>query len=174
MYGKFFAQAFEGSMYGAGAHVFALWGYVIAHTIDSRVEINPKKVADSIGMTEEQVQKALDYLCAPDSRSRSDEHDGRRLIKEGQFQYYVTNHRAYRNIKNADELREYNRKKQEESRKRRKKAKPMPKNEPTMQDRAYERDSRREDIGVNGKAVEEPLDAILNPSTNLATGCLES
>ena len=30
MYGKHFASMYEGSLYGSGAVVFAVWGYVIA------------------------------------------------------------------------------------------------------------------------------------------------
>ncbi len=121
MFGKFFASAFEGSMYGAGADVFAVWSYVISHTVNSRVEINPVAVAPKIGMTVDRVEKALEYLCAPDLKSRSKEYDGSRMVKEGEYAYLIPNHRAYLLIKSSQDLREYNARKQREHRERKKK-----------------------------------------------------
>lgn len=119
MYGKLFSSAFTGSMLGAGADVFAVWAYVIAATIDSRVELNPRLLAAIIGMTEDRVNTAIEYLCAPDSRSRNKDMEGRRLIREGEFQFFVTGHTIYRKLRNEDERREYNRVKQAESRAKR-------------------------------------------------------
>lgn len=120
MYGKFFASTFEGSMYGAGPGVFALWAYVISHTVNSRVEVNPVAVAPKLGMTVEEVGLALAYLEAPDPRSRSKTHDGRRMVREGEYAFFIPNHRIYLTIKNSEDLREYNARKQREYRARRK------------------------------------------------------
>jgi len=116
MYGKYFASTFSGSMVGAGPVVFAVWGYVIANTVDSQVELNPRLLAAVIGTDAGEVVKALEYLCAADGNSRSEEHGGRRLLKEGSFAYRVVNHQTYRTIRNEDERREYNRVKQREFR----------------------------------------------------------
>lgn len=118
MYGKFFASAFTGSMYGAGADVFAVWGYVIANTVAAQVELNPAMLAGVIGMSPERAQAAIDFLCAPDPNSRSKVAEGRRLIREGQFAYHVPNHETYRSVKNEDDRREYNRIKKAEERAR--------------------------------------------------------
>jgi hypothetical protein len=107
-------------MFGAGTDVFAVWGYIIANTVNSTVEINPQLLASILGSTPERVESALEFLCAPDPRSRNDEHEGRRLLKQGPFQYYVVSHQHYRDIRNEDERRAYNRRKQAESRARRK------------------------------------------------------
>ena len=37
-FGKHFVSMYEGSMFGAGLNVFAVWGYVIAHVQQERVE----------------------------------------------------------------------------------------------------------------------------------------
>ncbi len=108
MYGKFFASAFSGSMLGAGPDVFAVWGYVIAHTVKGTLELNPKLLAVVIGMPEERVDVAIKVLCAPDPNSRSQEESGRRLVHEDAFQYRVVNHGKYRGIRNEDDRREYN------------------------------------------------------------------
>lgn len=119
MYGKHFESMYEGSMYGAGIAVFAVWGYVISHAHFGRVELNPKKLADTLGGKQEEIEAAIEYLQRADSESRNKEHEGRRMIKEGEFQYFLPSWKKYQTIRNAEERREYNRVKQAESRKAR-------------------------------------------------------
>lgn len=116
MYGKHFESMYEGSMYGAGIAVFAVWGYVIAHTRNSRVEINPKALANILGATQLEIEGALDVLTSPDPESRHKEHEGRRLLREGQYQYFVPSWNIYQQIRNETERREYNRQKKAEER----------------------------------------------------------
>ena len=109
MYGKLFKSTFSGSMMAAGADVFAVWAYVIAHAVNAKVELNPRLLAAVIGAPVDRMRAAIETLCAPDAESRSPEMEGRRLIREGEFQYHVVNHAHYRNIRNEDDRREYNR-----------------------------------------------------------------
>ncbi len=109
MYGKFFASTFTGSMFGAGPDVFAVWGYVIANTIDATIELNPQFLAAVIGMSEDRVQKAIVLLTSPDPRSRSQHEQGRRLVHESAYQYKVVNHAQYRALRNEEDRRAYNR-----------------------------------------------------------------
>lgn len=108
MYGKIFSSTFSGSMFGAGAEVFAVWAYVIANTQDSHVELCPRVIAATIGTTPPKVEEAIEYLCRPDPESRNPEHEGRRLVKEGQYQYLVVSHSIYRGLKDEEERRAYN------------------------------------------------------------------
>ena len=109
MYGKFFKRCFQGSMVGAGAHVFAVWAYAISHAIKGRVELNPEYLRLIIGSTREEMEAAIEYLCRPDAASTHGENDGRRLLKEGTYQYYMPQFERYQKIKNNDDLRESNR-----------------------------------------------------------------
>jgi hypothetical protein len=122
MYGKLFSSTFTGSMVGAGPTVFAVWGFVIANAQKGRVELNPNLLAAVIGATIDDIEKAIAYLESPDPRSRSKTFDGRRIIREGQFQYVVANFEHYRQIRNEDDRREYNRVKQAECRAKKKAA----------------------------------------------------
>jgi hypothetical protein len=119
MYGKLFESTFTGSMYGAGPVVFAVWSYIIAHTnSDSRVELNPAALAHTLGVKDvKEVHSALAKLASPDPDSRSKTSEGRRIVKEGEYQYLVVNHGIYRAIKTAEQRKEYNRLKKRESRK---------------------------------------------------------
>ncbi len=96
-YAKVFSSMYTGSMYGAGMHVFAVWGWVLAHKDENGcVEINAQLVANELGGDAQQVEEAITYLCAPDPNSRSKGHEGRRLMKESQFGYRVVNHHRYK------------------------------------------------------------------------------
>lgn len=119
MYGKHFESMYTGSMFGKGPTVFAVWGYVISHTRkDGYVELNPHLLAATIGCKASEIDDAIEFLCQPDEKSRSKDEDGRRMIREAEFDYRVVNYLSYRNILNEDERRDYNRQKQRESRAR--------------------------------------------------------
>jgi hypothetical protein len=121
MYGKHFASLYEGSMIGAGATVFAVWGYVIANQepdrrVGSQVRLNPKLLAAIIGESENEMAKAIAYLCRPDPRSTTKDKDGRRLIKLGEFDYQVVNGAKNRAIRDEETRREQIRQAQRRSR----------------------------------------------------------
>lgn len=114
MFGKSFASKFTGSMRGAGAPVFAVWDYCISNmqpdrTVGAQVELNVEVLAFLIGEPVERIQGAIDFLCAPDPKSRSKEEGGRRLIRLGQFDYRVVNGLKYRAIRDQEARREQSR-----------------------------------------------------------------
>lgn len=98
---------YTGSMHGAGADVFAVWGYVISHAQEGTVELNPAHLAPILGMSADAVQTAIDLLCSPDPRSRSALHEGRRLLSVGRFAFTVPTHDLYRSLRTADDRRDY-------------------------------------------------------------------
>lgn len=114
MYGKHFESLYEGSMVGSGAVVFAVWGYVIAKMkpdkeVGAQVTLNARLLEAILGETEEKIQTAIEFLCAPDPRSRTKTEEGRRLVRLGEFDYRVVNGAKYRWIQDEDSRREQNR-----------------------------------------------------------------
>lgn len=118
MFGKHFESMYDGSMYGAGLAVFAVWGWIISHARAGVVELNPKRLADTLGGKEEEVQQALEYLQRPDPHSRFKACEGKRLVKEGEYQYRLPSWEYYQKIRSELDRREYNRQKQREHRER--------------------------------------------------------
>jgi hypothetical protein len=114
MFGKIFESLYRGSMVGAGSHVFAVWGYVIANmkpdrAVGFQVELNARLLAPTIGDTEDRMQKAIDFLCSPDENSRTPDEDGRRLKRLGKFDFQVVNGEKYRQIRDEEQRRQQNR-----------------------------------------------------------------
>lgn len=131
MYGKHFAQLYEGSMVGSGAVVFAVWGFVIAkqvpdRVVGSQVRLNPQLLAAILGESEKDVQSAIKFLCEPDPRSTTPDKDGRRLIKLGEFDYQVVNGAKYRAIRDEATRQQQNREAARRHRAKKKNGLPLP------------------------------------------------
>ena len=114
MYGKHFAAMYCGSMVGAGFGAFSVMGYVIANmkpdkVVGFQVDLNVKLLSAIFGEPEEVIQKAIDYLCAPDPATRTQGEQGRRLVKIGTFSYRVVNGVHYDQLRNEEHRREQNR-----------------------------------------------------------------
>ena len=112
MYGKHFESMYEGSLVGSTTDVFAIWGYVIAKTRNSYILLNPKLLAPIFSMTEEEVSRTIEKLCEPDPDTTTENDDGRRLVHDHGFVYYVSNWEYYKNLKDAEMKREYDRERQ--------------------------------------------------------------
>ncbi len=111
MYGKIFSSMFEGSLYGKGWGPFLVMAYAIANGVPDKevgmqVDLNPKSLADKFGEKEEDVRKAIDFLCRPDPDTTTPEEEGRRLVKIGSFAYKVVNGMRYRAIRDEETRRE--------------------------------------------------------------------
>lgn len=176
MFGKHFESTYEGSLVGAGSHVFAVWGYVIAKqrpdkTVGSQVDLNPRLLSSIIGDTEERMAEAIEFLCSPDPESRTDKEDGRRLIRLGQFSYQVVNGAKYRAIRDEEARKEQNRQAQ---RRYRLKKKPMA-NTPLPMERAYEQAIERGEDGQREiEASSERVKAPLTPPVSMSSTTSEA
>lgn len=123
MFGKHFASMYEGSMIGKGSCFFAVWGYVLSHFVPDRemgaqVELNPKLIAFVLGEDLVKVEAAIGEMCEPDSKSRSKEKQGRKLVKVGEYAYQVVNGEKYRAIRDEEKRRSQNREAQAKFRKK--------------------------------------------------------
>lgn len=107
MYGRVFEHMYEGSMLGAGINVFAVWNYILAKARRGSVEVNPVLIAFKLGGTADDVVSALEFLQKPDPESRSKEEEGRRIVRDGQYQYRIVNWQHYEDIRNEAERRVY-------------------------------------------------------------------
>jgi len=156
MYGKSFESKYTGSMLGAGFNVFAVWDYITTNARSGTIELNPKLLAFTLAGTrsgaEEEVREAIEFLCAVDPESRSRAEDGRRMVKEGEFQYRVVNWEIYQGIRNEEQRREYNRIKQAEYRQNKRR-----RNVPTVREDMAMRAEREGKAEVAERIMEEGL-----------------
>lgn len=133
IYGKIFGTMFEGSMVGAGSHVFAVMAYVISHMQPGPdkvefVRLQPKLLAAAIGEDEVEIERAIEFLCKPDAATTTEGERGRRLVLVEQFVYRVVNGKHYRSIVDLEDKLAKAAKRQAEYRQRqaaKKKGKPI-------------------------------------------------
>jgi len=118
MYGKIFATMYEGSLAGSGPTVFALFGYCIAKADPDThcVMLNPTVLSAIIGTTPEEINKAIAFLESPDEKSKNKDRDGRRIVNDSGFSYFVVSHEHYRNIKNNADRCAYERERKRKQR----------------------------------------------------------
>jgi hypothetical protein len=115
MFGKIFDTMFTGSMVGAGPYVYSVMAFVIANTRDSFVELNPVVLATVIGAAPgsdpatavDEIRHAIKFLCSPDPNSRTEDHQGARLVHQGGFLYFVVSFEKYRNMRDAQDRTDY-------------------------------------------------------------------
>ncbi len=128
-YGKHFESMYTGSMFGMGADVFAVWGYVISSMrvtkLEAHAELNPRLIGAVIGMSVERVVAAIAKLEEPDPQSRSESHGGSRLVAvtkktPGPVQYLVVNGYKYRYTPDEQSKREKDRNRQRRARAKKK------------------------------------------------------
>jgi len=152
MYGKIFETMYEGSMVGAGAHVFAVWGYCIskADPEDHIVRLNTAILSTAIGEPVDRIAEAIKYLCSRDDESTNTDHDGRRLLHLSGLSYLVVSHEHYRSMKSNEEQRAYFR---DAKRKQRAKEKGVKDSQRQSQDPAYVSVS---EFALEGESEGEP------------------
>lgn len=160
-FGKIYSRLYEGSMYGHSALHFAVMGYVIAKQVpetrhrDSRmvVELNPALLAGVFAEEPKNVESVIEFLCSPDKQSQSPEQEGRRLVRLGQFSYWVVNGRKYRELQIAEERREYFRVQKAQSRQAKAKA-----GKPLSGEVAHQ---KLKESGANAKELERHQESFL-------------
>lgn len=81
-------SAFDGSMCGAGAHVFAVWFYALSKARGWTVILVAPVIAAEIGCSEQEVVKAIDWLSEPND-ANPNERDGRRLVRIGHTRWEI-------------------------------------------------------------------------------------
>lgn len=119
-YTKLFHSILASTIWREDAATRLVWITMLAMT-DKRgdVQASVPGLADFARVPVEECRRALAKLMAPDPDSRTDDHEGRRIMPiEGGWR--LINHRKYRDKMNADERREYLADKQAEHRSRKK------------------------------------------------------
>jgi len=112
MYGKVFDSLFKGSMRGK-TDPQLVFIYMLTNC-DGAGQFNEMEtgIADATGMSVERVIAAIAFLSAPDKRSRSPLHEGRRIVlidEHRNWGWLIVNHAHYRAIANGETRRELER-----------------------------------------------------------------
>jgi hypothetical protein len=121
MYAKIFASLYQGTLRG-NAHAILVFTNLLAHSDKNGfVDKHWRAISDEVGISVDEVKKAIEYLERPDPESRTPEEEGRRLVPMDEHRAWgwrIVNHAKYRAMRNEDDRTEQNRSAQERRRKK--------------------------------------------------------
>ena len=101
MYGKIFESIYEGSLYGDWKAIVTLQQLIVIADEHGIVDKTPEAIAGRTSLPLEIINEGLAALSAPDKRSRSDLHKGRRIIlsdDERDWGWEIVNYKYYRDL----------------------------------------------------------------------------
>lgn len=128
MYAKVFAQIFDSSI----AENYELRHFfedmLKLSDADGVLDMTPEAIHRRINLPLEKVVEFLGLLQEPDPKSRSPEHEGKRLIpldSHREWGWIIVNYQHYRAIRDEEARRSYNRDAKRKERARKKELKPV-------------------------------------------------
>jgi len=112
MYGKLFAQMYDGTLGTAGPWqaLVAFQQLIILADKDGVVDMTAEAIARRTTIPLDIIQTGITALEQPDPHSRTPDEDGRRIIKlsdDREWGWRIVNYIHYRNIRSQEERREY-------------------------------------------------------------------
>lgn len=115
MYGKVHRSIFTGSLYGQFEATVTLIAAIALSDREGYLNYTPAALAGATGFPLEVIKKGLEELQKPDVNSRSEKHEGRRIIPQvpgNDNGWQVVNKEHYSIIKDPDAERELARERQ--------------------------------------------------------------
>ncbi len=110
MYGKIFHSIYDGTLAEDWRALITFQQLIVLCDADGIIDMTPQSIARRTGIPIEHIEAGLDILIAPDPSSRSDSEEGKRIIPlndERSWGWQIVNHKHYRDLRTADDRREY-------------------------------------------------------------------
>jgi len=125
MFGKIFSGMFDGTLATVGPWeaLVTFQQFIVLADKYGVVDMTAGAISRRTTVPLEIIQKGIDALEQPDPESRTPDEDGRRIVRlsnDRAWGWQVVNYEHYRNIRSADERREYMKNYHREYRKQRK------------------------------------------------------
>jgi hypothetical protein len=110
MYGKIFAQMYDGSLYGQWQALVTFQQLIVLSDPVGVVDMTPQAIAARTSIPLEIIRQGIADLEEPDPNSRTPDEDGRRIIRLSDHRTWgwrIVNHGHYRKLRSQEERREY-------------------------------------------------------------------
>lgn len=110
VYGKIFASMFSGSLYGDWEAIVTLTVMVVLADKHGDVDMTPEVLSARTSIPLDIIRRGIASLEAPDPKSRTPDDEGRRILRVSDTRdwgWRITNYNHYREMRCADERREY-------------------------------------------------------------------
>jgi hypothetical protein len=123
MYGKVFAQMYEGTLAGHWQAIVTMQQLVVLATKDGVVDMTADAISRRTSIPLDIITVGLEHLAKPDPYSRTPGEDGKRIVPLDDHRpwgWKLVNHGKYRALRNLEEKREADRDRMAEKRKQNK------------------------------------------------------
>lgn len=120
MYGKIFAQMYEGTLAGHWQAIVTMQQLVVLATKDGVVDMTADAISRRTSIPLEIITAGLEHLAKADPYSRTPGEDGKRIVPLDDHRpwgWKLVNHSKYRALRNLEEKREADRDRMAEKRK---------------------------------------------------------
>lgn len=110
MYGKVFAQIFDGTLHGQLEATAVFMAMIALADQDGTVDLTLTALTSRTGWPQEFIERGIQQLEAEDSDSRTPDEEGRRIVRlrdNTSWGWSITNYTKYRAIRDADGRRKY-------------------------------------------------------------------
>lgn len=110
MFAKIFGQIFDSSIADNFQHRHIFMDLLVLADSDGVVDMTAEAIARRTNVPLEQITAAIEFLAAPDPRSRTPHDEGRRLIPASlgrPWGWQIVNYHHYRAIRDEESRREY-------------------------------------------------------------------
>lgn len=110
MYGKVFESIYTGSLYGEWEAIVTMQQLITLADSKGIVDMTPQAISGVTSIPLDIIKKGLAVLTEPDESSRTEGHEGvriNRLDDHREWGWYLVNYDKYKNIRSAEDRREY-------------------------------------------------------------------
>jgi hypothetical protein len=112
MYGKIFDSMYEGTLYGHWEAIITLQQMLVLCTSEGVIDMTPQAISARTSIPLDIITKGIGILSEPDPYSRTPGEEGRRIDlidAHRPWGWYIVNHAKYRNLQDADTVRDQTR-----------------------------------------------------------------
>ena len=109
MYGKIFQSMYDGTIAANWKALVTFQQMIILSDADGIIDITPPALTKRTGIPLEIIEEGIKFLEEPDPYSRSQDHEGRRIIRVDEHRpwgWIIVNHEYYRDLASVDDKRE--------------------------------------------------------------------
>ena len=109
MYGKIFQSMYDGTISVNWKALVTFQQMIVLSDSKGIIDITPPALSKRTSIPIDIIEEGIDYLSKPDPYSRSQEHEGRRIIlidEHRPWGWIIVNHEYYRNLASIDDKRE--------------------------------------------------------------------
>lgn len=112
MYGKIFDSMYDGTLAEDWRALVTFQQMIVLCDADGVVDMTPASISRRTGIPIEHIKAGIEILQSPDEYSRTEDEEGRRIVlldEHRPWGWRIVNHRKYRGLQDADEVRRQNR-----------------------------------------------------------------